>query len=359
MLDILDNIDNVVSNEDNKGSSENLLDNSSDNTDSEMNTVKPASPDEVDEADLMGFNNDDLVGDVGQDFYSIRFGNSDKEEEERSGEFEFAADLNLSTDIQDPVAIASADMLRPDRLDTVEEVSEPASDAITNDSLPHDGYRWPSQNTSITSADFMDEEFPPPSLNSTTSKEEVYSVTEIEVVNSFRRKNSDNESPMFRRKNSDNESPIKSLSYVNNPFEIFMDTSPEMSRSYTKATSRSQETASKSQNISSNISHEVTTTKTKSVTTSKVHQVTTTQTEDVFTSLLTTTVAPALSQSNVDHSSRIFVTSTPVKSTSSSSRTGVSSQHKGSDSDDKLPPVIVAEEAGHSSRVPKTAESIE
>ena len=36
-------------------------------------------------------------------------------------------------------------MLRPDRLDTVEEVSEPASDAITNDSLPHDGYRWPSQ----------------------------------------------------------------------------------------------------------------------------------------------------------------------------------------------------------------------
>ena len=28
-------------------------------------------------------------------------------------------------------------------------------------------------------------------------------------------------------------------------------------------------------------------------------------------------------------------------------RTGVSSQHKGSDSEDKLPPVIVAEEADH------------
>ena len=50
-------------------------------------------------------------------------------------------DLNLETHIDDQMV--AAELLRPERLDTVEEVSEPVSDSVN--SLPHDGVRWPEQ----------------------------------------------------------------------------------------------------------------------------------------------------------------------------------------------------------------------
>ena len=56
-------------------------------------------------------------------------------------EFFFDSDLNLETHIDDQMV--AAELLRPERLDTVEEVSEPVSDSVN--SLPHDGVRWPEQ----------------------------------------------------------------------------------------------------------------------------------------------------------------------------------------------------------------------
>ena len=75
---------------------------------------------------------------------------------------------------------------RPERLDTVEEVSEPQSESVH--SLQHDGVRWPeqpSQHTSLNTEQL-------PSLNSPDftafrlKKKEMFSQAEIEFKNSFR-----------------------------------------------------------------------------------------------------------------------------------------------------------------------------
>ena len=75
---------------------------------------------------------------------------------------------------------------RPEKLDTMEEMSEPPSESVH--SLPHDGVRWPeqpSQHTSLSTEHL-------PSLNSPdltslqTDKKEMFSQAEIEFRNSFR-----------------------------------------------------------------------------------------------------------------------------------------------------------------------------
>ena len=80
--------------------------------------------------------------------------NGQQEEEE----FFFDSDLNLEGGVEDN--IVAAELLRPERLDTVEEVSEPPSESVH--SLRHDGVRWPeqpSQHTSLNTEQL-------PSLNS-------------------------------------------------------------------------------------------------------------------------------------------------------------------------------------------------
>lgn len=76
------------------------------------------------------------LNDLYQSYF--RYENNDDDDEE---EFFFDSDLNLEAHIDDN--IVAAELLRPERLDTVEEVSEPPSESIN--SLPHDGVRWPEQ----------------------------------------------------------------------------------------------------------------------------------------------------------------------------------------------------------------------
>ena len=63
------------------------------------------------------------------------------ENDQEDHEFFFDSELNLEAGVEDN--IVAAELLRPDRLDTVEEVSEPPSESLL--SLPHDGVRWPEQ----------------------------------------------------------------------------------------------------------------------------------------------------------------------------------------------------------------------
>ena len=75
------------------------------------------------------------------------------EEDDEEEEFYFDSDLHLDCEIEDQ--IVAAELLRPERLDTLEEVSEPVSNS---NSLPHDGWRLPeqlSQHTSMTSTGHM------------------------------------------------------------------------------------------------------------------------------------------------------------------------------------------------------------
>ena len=75
---------------------------------------------------------------------------------------------------------------RPERLDTVEEVSEPQSESVH--SLRHDGVRWPeqpSQHTSLNTEQLAS--LNSPDLTSIqTEKKEMFSQAEIEFRNSDR-----------------------------------------------------------------------------------------------------------------------------------------------------------------------------
>ena len=145
--------------------------------------------------------------------------NGQQEEEE----FFFDSDLNLEGGVEDN--IVAAELLRPERLDTVEEVSEPHSESLQ--SLPHDGVRWPeqhSQHTSLgTGTDILN------SLNSIqdndNEKEEMFSQAEMEFRNSFR---SLDRAKTLRSQSSEDRTLSQSLglqseelSYESNPFEIF------------------------------------------------------------------------------------------------------------------------------------------
>ena len=106
-----------------------------------------------------------------QDMYS-QYDSKDEDDDE----FFFDSDLNLEAAVDDN--IVAAELLRPERLETVEEVSEPASSLR---SLPHDGVRWPeqpSQHTSLGTDQLA-------SLTSLDTEAE-FSVAEMEFRNSFR-----------------------------------------------------------------------------------------------------------------------------------------------------------------------------
>ena len=166
-----------------------------------------------------------------------------KGEDEDDDEFFFDSDLNLEAAVDDN--IVAAELLRPERLETVEEVSEPASSLR---SLPHDGVRWPeqaSQHTSLGTDQLA-------SLTSLDTEAE-FSVAEMEFRNSFRvhRSQAANERPgnvsadqseasidrsqILRSQMSDDRSLTTrenvskkvgldpdELTYVKNPFEIFL-----------------------------------------------------------------------------------------------------------------------------------------
>ena len=149
------------------------------------------------------------------------------EQDQEEGEFFFDTELNLEAGLEDN--IVAAELLRPDRLDTVEEVSEPHSESLQ--SLPHDGVRWPeqhSQHTSLgTGTDILT------SLNSLqdhdNDKEEMFSQAEMEFRNSFR---SLERAKSLRSQSSDDRTLSQSLglqseglTYESNPFEIFHKTS--------------------------------------------------------------------------------------------------------------------------------------
>ena len=159
------------------------------------------------------------------DMYA-RYENNDHDDDDDE-EFFFDSDLNLEANIDDH--IVAAELLRPERLDTVEEVSEPPSESIN--SLPHDGVRWPeqqSQHTSLSTDQLA-------SLNSLADtedgKEEMFSQAEMEFRNSFRSLDRAN---ILRSQVSEDRSlstienigkkvglEPQELTYVQNPFEIF------------------------------------------------------------------------------------------------------------------------------------------
>ena len=152
------------------------------------------------------------------DMFSYETGQQDEEE------FFFDSDLNLEGGVEDN--IVAAELLRPERLDTVEEVSEPHSESLQ--SLPHDGVRWPeqvSQHTSLgTGTDILN------SLNSlqdteNNEREEMFSQAEMEFRNSFR---SLERAKTLRSQSSEDRTLSQSLglqseelTYETNPFEIF------------------------------------------------------------------------------------------------------------------------------------------
>ena len=147
------------------------------------------------------------------------------EAEQEEPEFFFDSSLDLEAGLEDN--IVAAELLRPERLDTVEEVSEPHSESLQ--SLPHDGVRWPeqqSQHTSLgTCTDILN------SLNSVqdtdNDKEEMFSQAEMEFRNSFRSLDRAN---ILKSQSSDDKSlsqlesaglQPEELTYERNPFEIF------------------------------------------------------------------------------------------------------------------------------------------
>ena len=107
----------------------NLVDSEgSDNEIEELGTVKETnnsyvSLDREREEDL------DIFG-LHPDYYSKYEENNEEEE------FYFDSDLHLDCEIEDN--ILAYELLRPERLDTLEEVSEPVSNS---NSLPNDGWR--------------------------------------------------------------------------------------------------------------------------------------------------------------------------------------------------------------------------
>ena len=179
-----------------------------------------------------------------QDMYS-RYESKDEYEDD-DDEFFFDSDLNLEAAVDDH--IVAAELLRPERLETVEEVSEPVSESQLAVSLPHDGVRWPeqpSQHTSLGTDQLA-------SLTSLDTEAE-FSVAEMEFRNSFRvhRSQAANERPgnvsadqsdasidrsqILRSQMSDDRSLTTrenvskkvgldpdELTYVKNPFEIFL-----------------------------------------------------------------------------------------------------------------------------------------
>ena len=162
------------------------------------------------------------------DMYS-RYEDREPGQDDEDEEFFFDSDLNLEASVDDH--IVAAELLRPERLDTVEEVSEPPSESVH--SLPHDGVRWPeqpSQHTSLSTEQLASLN----SLDSTslqTDKEEMFSQAEMEFRNSFRSLDRAN---ILRSQVSDDRSistietlgkkvglEPEELTYVKNPFEIF------------------------------------------------------------------------------------------------------------------------------------------
>ena len=149
------------------------------------------------------------------------------ENDQEDHEFFFDSELNLEAGVEDN--IVAAELLRPDRLDTVEEVSEPQSESLL--SLPHDGVRWPEQQSQHTSlgTDILN------SLNSVqdndNEKEEMFSQAEMEFRNSFRSleranilKSQSSEDKTLSQLESLGLQP-EELTYEKNPFEIFQKTS--------------------------------------------------------------------------------------------------------------------------------------
>ena len=114
-------------------------------------------------------------------------------------------------------------LLRPERLETVEEVSEPASSLR---SLPHDGVRWPEQASQHTSLG-TDQ------LASLTSLDTDQSDASIDRSQILRSQMSDDRS-LTTRENVGKKVGLdpEELTYVKNPFEIFL--KPQTSSSQLK-----------------------------------------------------------------------------------------------------------------------------
>lgn len=178
-------------------SCENLLlggsENGSDTETENLETVKPAagysphSKEEGDEKDILdGEEEEESEGDNGSILAESENTYRRQGFFEDDLESDFLFDQNLSLEVLQGCIL-------PERLDTVEELSEPIS---VSNSLPHDGGRWPSQNTSLTFSDLAhsltiaEDELQPlnQSICSNTSKEEPYSVLEVEFGNPTHRK---------------------------------------------------------------------------------------------------------------------------------------------------------------------------
>ena len=102
----------------------------------------------------------------------------------------FKAELKRQEDPEESSDFLNAfpDVVRNERLDTVDEVTEPLSSDNFAESLP--GEENAIRSSGNISSDFQADSLPPDltagSMNaSITSKEEVYSVTEIEIQNVF------------------------------------------------------------------------------------------------------------------------------------------------------------------------------
>ena len=213
-------------------SQENIVESEgSDTENDDLNTVKQRDSPNSSHSSLDRERQEDLdIFGLPPDYYA-RF---EEDDEVMDEEFYFDKELRLDSKIEDE--IVAAELLRPERLDTVEEVSEPPSSS----SLPHDGCRYPeqfSQHTSITSND------PFASLTSVEEEdqEQVYSVNELEFRNSLLSEQSLGSLPsggdsvqVLRSQLSDDRTLAQveqigrvvglnpdSLTYVRNPFEIF------------------------------------------------------------------------------------------------------------------------------------------
>ena len=144
---------------------------------------------------------------------------------------QFSLHVNMYSRYEDRDCPGTTNLPQEERLDTVEEVSEPPSESVH--SLPHDGVRWPeqpSQHTSLSTEQLASLN----SLDSTslqTDKEEMFSQAEMEFRNSFR---SLDRASILRSQVSDDRSistietlgkkvglEPEELTYVKNPFEIF------------------------------------------------------------------------------------------------------------------------------------------
>ncbi|XP_059085482.1 rootletin-like isoform X2 [Tigriopus californicus] len=156
--------------------------------DEDPETVRPhncKSPESVDPISLHA------MAKFREDLLKAQMNSFESEEEEESSSSnevnEELLRLKRVTDEDDPhFEDAFPSVSRNDRLDTVEEVSEPPSSEIMMESLPIENEINTSMDTS-SSFDFQPDSLPtdrcfnPNGPGSITSKEEVYSVTEIEI----------------------------------------------------------------------------------------------------------------------------------------------------------------------------------